>query len=230
MYVRAVPSADDELRALGRYFHVFSRLIQMMRFQLARMSTAKVPEEYRLGEVFQALTLHTGDMNFDHLANVYFAVAELIGNYTEPELKMAKKMRSELSGFIETRNDFAHGEWQIGWFGSRPTTSGLEQMTGVELLPATLRRTKARRSGEKTSSTEYTAREIDTLSEKLVRLGCWVIDWGKLVEGNGFVVGTPSGNDWRVARPEEVYVLRGGTLTRTGPVAGLVPLFQYVGP
>ena len=221
-------SADDDLRALGRYIAVFSRLTAVMRFQLARMSTAKLPREDRLGEIYEALMLHTGDMNFDHLANVYSAVADLVGDYDETEQKMAGILRSQLDRFIEIRNDFAHGEWKIGWVGGPVVTFGPDGMTGGVPLPASLTRTKARRKGSKTSSADYSAQEINALSDKLARLGCEVYDWGRLVEGFAFVFpedGSMSPeHEVRVARPNEVYALRGKTLTRTGPLAHLVGL------
>jgi hypothetical protein len=218
---------DDEYRALGRFAYEFSRLVHHLRYQLARLTMAAACSPFSMGRQLDALLLHTGDMNADHLADVYFAVAERVGDYTPEEGKVARRLRTNVSEFIAMRNDFFHGEWMIGWSytvgieipgtGERSVTSGI--------FNPTVSRTKAKRSTTKHSVEIVRAADLNALSNDLQVLRSAVIEWGRLVEG----LAVPDESEGVTAldvpcvRPGDVYILVGNEVLRQGRLAPDVP-------
>lgn len=237
-YGAYMASTDEDLRALGYFVYQFSRTVKMMRARLPEMSMHDLaPQPDVTRRVREALELHTGDMNPDHLANVFFAVAELVAGYDDHERKVAKALRSSLDPYIEIRNDFMHGEWAIGYIGT------MVDGGPVERLPPSLGRTKARRSGPKTRRSHTAADEIIVVAAELGRLRTTMWEWTRLATGHGIIlpegVTVPSGTiiagplpegsgvlgeDFSHPRPGDVYTLRGKQVVREGPLAARVPL------
>jgi hypothetical protein len=237
------------MKALGRYAYEFSRMIHHMRWQLPRITLRAVPDAGLGPNTFAVLRLYTGDMAATQLADTFFAVTEVVADYNADEAKMAAWLRNRLTPWINLRNDFFHGEWQMGWVRSTSWTLGGDSPGPggeVSAIPPTIFRTKAGRSGEKSRATEYTVAELDAKTDDFVGLRRKITEWGHIVGNPSYsrsaiktaLESAPreqlaEGSEqirmdgFQIVRPSDVYVMRDGVVTREGPLAGEVGMYDF---
>lgn len=223
-----MPPENDELRALGGYVYEFSRMVHWMRLVLPLMASVDLPGEMKFGNINKALRLHTGDMAAQQLIDVYFAVAELVGDYTQDEAHVAAAMRKQTIALPVVRNHFVHGEWQIGsWRGvdngdgtgskivfSLSPETGETQVTQGERVPPTLSRTQAgRQRTTKESSTEYEVNDLDMQATKVREVRHMITEWGFIVAK--YPVMMASGES-SVIRPGDLFVISDKQVRREG--------------
>ena len=206
-------ASNEELRALGRFTYEFSRLVTAMRIRTARMVELIVQDRGPL--LTQLLMMHTGEMTAGQIINLFFGVAETVGEYTEDEARMAKRLRTRTLKFNDDRNAFMHGDWSMGW--SVAAVGGEHQ-----LLPATLSRTLPGRKGSKATHTPWSVEALDTFTDELVDLYQVITEWGALVAR---VVRYP---DEEPLRPGDIYAMKESEVVRQGPEAERVPPFTTV--
>lgn len=151
---------DDAYRAVGRWFVEFSRLLFHMRLCM----------EDRLGQSDDPMLakLALGEMTADPLANAFFGMCLHAVDLDDQEEKVAVRLRKEVRDEIGRRNDFAHGDWWIG-FGVKEDGAGGD--------PA-LMRTKPSRKKDPWVTREVPITEIDERAEALHDLRQMVAEFG----------------------------------------------------
>src|SRR6188472_2423007 len=106
---------DDAYRAVGRWFVEFSRMLIHMRMCMESCLS-------KSGEPMLA-KLALGEMTADPLANAFFGMCLHATHLDENEEKVAIRLRKEVRDEITRRNDFAHGDWWVG-FGVKEDGTG----------------------------------------------------------------------------------------------------------
>ncbi|MBV9486148.1 MAG: hypothetical protein JO246_08850 [Frankiaceae bacterium] len=227
------PSNDESFRALGLFVYEFSRLIWWMRTMLPLMATKGLNDDIRFGVINQAMKIHTGEMGAQQLVDTYFAVAALIGDYDEDEAKMAAKLRSRLIPLIRLRNDFLHGEWEIGALRSTEdsqaawtikTETGEVTRSGGEVVPPTLSRTRPGRMHDTTTQKEYSPQQIAELAAVLQDLRGVIIEWSMILTSPVLLLDEKSGApELQQVPPRDLSTMTDGEVRREGPLAPRSP-------
>jgi hypothetical protein len=190
---------DDAYRAVGRYVVEFSRLIFQMRTAM----------EIRLGTEPPMLgILAFGEATAAQVANACFAMCETAADLDDDEQKVADWLRKAVRKEIETRNDFAHGDWWIGWVsGGEPdniTTPWLDRIK------------PSRRKGARVK-TEISVAELDERSEKLIRLRNLVAQFAQVCLVPERYAGYKPVRGPKV-RVGDFLIMRAGEVVREGPL------------
>jgi hypothetical protein len=152
---------DDAYRALGRYVAEFSRLIFHMRIAMSiRLSPTG---DLRLAE------LALGEATAGPITSSFFAMCLLTADLDDDEKSIAGKLQEAVTDEIKRRNDFAHGDWWIGW---GPGTG--------EMSAPKLGRVKPGRGKGDFKSAEQSAATLDALSDSLSELRNLVGEFGDI--------------------------------------------------
>jgi hypothetical protein len=210
---------DDGYRAIGRYVAVFSELVSEMRQQVALHGGG----DGLGGKRMVAVEIALGETPAMSIAHAFFGLARRAGDYTSDEAKIANRLAKQVEDAIQTRNDIAHGDWEVG-VRAPPDTPPEAAHRLMRILPH-------RKEGPY-KAVVLTAADIDAMSDKLLDLLAVVMEFGKLA------LGLPlTGTDRQVTKGEfrvgDVFVLRGGKgtttaeIVREGPRADAVLFLPY---
>lgn len=156
---------DDAYRAVGRYIVEFSRLILHMRLIIQQQLA-------RDGDPTVAM-LVLGNAAADHITEAFFAICEHVADFEKEEAEIAVRLKKEVRDEIKQRNDFAHGDWWIG-FGKKPDGSGGDPV---------LWRVKPGRKKGASDPKEISVATIDEISDKLYALRQQVAEFGDICLG-----------------------------------------------
>jgi hypothetical protein len=158
---------DDAYRAVGRYVVEFSRLVFHMRFQIEGQLSGE-------GDSLIA-RLALGETPANQITEAFFAICEHAADLDLAELKVAVHLKKGVRDEIKRRNDFAHGDWWIG-FGEKPDGSMGDPM---------LLRVKPGRKKNPSQPKMLSVDEIDEVSDGLYALRQQVAEFGDLCLGIG---------------------------------------------
>ncbi len=212
---------EDGFRAIGRYVVAFSELVSEMRQQLAWYCAGDAYASERMLNVEIAL----GGAAAIDIANAFFGLARHAGSFTDAEEKIAARLAKEVQDAISTRNDVAHGDWQAGALQR-------EADAPVEAVHRLVRILPHRKAGP-FKSVILTVKDIDAMTDALLKLLTTVVEFGKLAFGLPLVTmdSKVRTGEFRVS---DVFVLKGGKgqknaeVLRSGPKAAEINVIPYV--
>jgi hypothetical protein len=153
---------DDAHRAVGRYVVEFSRLIFHMRFAVERCLAGE--------KDIVIARLALGEAAANQVNDSFFAICSYMADLDDDEVRVSRHLKKQVREEIKRRNDFAHGDWWIG-FGAKED--------GAMANP-TLWRTKPGRQRQDVFSREIPVPEIDSYSNGLYVLRQQVAEFGDL--------------------------------------------------
>jgi hypothetical protein len=151
-------------RAIGHYVDSFSMLIKDMREGIEHALGNEMPESdpmvprLALGEAYAA-----------QIANAYFSICERVTELDDEEQQVAIRLKNEVTDTIKNRNDFAHGDWDLG------VSTSFDD-------PRLVRTKPGRRTGVWVEKV-YPVDEIDALAENIALLDGNVVEFGWLCLG-----------------------------------------------
>ena len=157
---------NDAFRAIGQYVVTFSELVREMR-EMACQHVAK-----GVGEMHVSALL-LGEATPQVIANSFFGLCRTRGDLDTEEEKVWSALRREVKEAIETRNDIAHGDWEVG------AMAFTEGETPRVLKPRLVRIIPARTEGP-FKLIELSVEDIDALSRRLEALLALAEEFGKL--------------------------------------------------
>jgi hypothetical protein len=206
---------DEAHRAIGRYVVAFSQLIYQMRIIIVYGMTT----DAKLGE------LALGQATAQQIADSFFGICRYRGNLDSVEANIANQLQTEVGQKVTERNKIAHGEWWVGGAlgGARRT---LELARLVRVYPN-------RREGDFEQVDQYSAADLDKISDRLIELRTFVSDFGRGALGMPMYLA-----DQTMSAPGEYGISdvlvakdvpksgKGGTVVREGPRASEL----YAGP
>ena len=193
------PEHDEAYRALGRWFFEFSRLMYHMRVVIERCLSGKHP---------QAAQLALGEATAAQISNSFFGICRALGDLDdEDEVPVAAALQKAVRNHIEDRNDYAHGDWWIG-FGRTPEGSMSDPF---------VRRIKPHKVAGPLSEKELPVDKLDAESDSMWELLQQVAEFGAIC--------TKEHPFWdeiehlRPPRVKDIFVARKGQVFREGPLA-----------
>ncbi len=157
---------DDAYRAIGRYVVTFSELVRTMR-DIVCQHVAKEAKDFPLP------SLLLGEATPQVIANAFFGMCRMDGDFDREEEKVARTLGNEVSKTIHTRNDIAHGDWWIG-------NIALEEGRKARVMPPRLVRTLPARSEGPRKILDLSVEDIDALSDGLDGLLPLIEEFGNL--------------------------------------------------
>ena len=189
---------DDAYRAVGRWFVEFSRLIFHMRLQVEQR-LAKHELDPRIGTVAMR-PAGPGAVN-----EAFFGMCHLLGNLDQGEKKIAEALQVNVDRAIRRRNEFAHGDWWVG-FGAKADGS-----SGDPFL------TRTRKGDTFWTTRDVPVGQLDALSNDLRTRTNYVTEFGEMClapERSEFIWG-------HSVRPKDVFVIDSeNRVAREGPSSG----------
>ena len=215
---------NDAYRAVGRYFVEFSRLIrEMRRVMVWRVARGGDTQEH-LAELLLGEAMPSG------IANAFFGMCRLVGALDEDEKRVESRLRDDVKAAIQTRNDFAHGDWFVG-----APPSLVPHLDAIH--DPLLRRTIPNRTEGPTKELILSVNEMDERTDDLEALARLVMEFGSLALGLAIVRvdagGTPR-SSFGELRVRDILELHGGgkkgpaaRVLRTGPMAASVYQTRY---
>lgn len=156
---------NDAFRAIGRYVVTFSELVAEMR-GIACQYVAKGVTDMHIA------SLLLGGATADPIASAYFGLCWRMGDLDEDEQRVWGVLRNEVTDAIQTRNDIAHGDWEIG-------NIAMAEGQFQHMPPRLMQIIPTRREGA-FQYTNLTVADIDALSDRLEDVTGLVQDFGKL--------------------------------------------------
>lgn len=156
----------DAHRALGSYIAEFSRLVFGMRLELTH---AIAGGGMLGGPPATRAEIALGGLTAEPISSAFFAICrdEKGKSWDDEERRIADKLEESVIKEIQRRNDYAHGDWFIG-FGSKD---------GPMDAPG-LRRTKPQRKSAPTTWTEIPTVELDRNAREIFDLRQLVLEFG----------------------------------------------------
>jgi hypothetical protein len=189
---------DDAYRAVGRYVVEFSRLVFHMRFQIER--------QLATDPVVAALAL--GEAQANQITEAFFAICQHVAELDKGEVEIATRLKKEVRDEIARRNDFAHGDWWIG-FGKKEDGSAGDPM---------LLRVKPGRKKNPHQPKFLSVDQIDAVSDELYALRQQVAEFGDLCLGAW--PSSPLVANEEPVRVREIYRLsKENRIVRDGPLS-----------
>jgi hypothetical protein len=153
----------EQHRAIGHYVAAFSTLISDMREGIEYALGSERPEADPM-----VVKLALGEAFAGQITNSYFAICEQITDLDDEEKQVAIRLKKEVNDAIAMRNDFAHGDWNLG-------SSRFDD-------PRLVRTKPGRKSGAWVERV-HPVEEIDALAENLDFLDLFVVEFGWLCLG-----------------------------------------------
>jgi hypothetical protein len=190
---------DDAYRAIGRWFVEFSRMFFHMRIAIERR-LAKDDDP-----VIAQVAL--GYATADQLTTAFFRICEIGTDLDKEEKQICARLRQEVRDETKRRNDFAHGDWWIG-FGSKS-----DGKTGDPYLW----RTKPGKKDGPSDNKELPVEELDRLSGQVYELRQMVAEVGDICI-NPDLTAIIWGKPIRI-RDVFRYEMPPGQVVRDGPLA-----------
>lgn len=218
--------ANDAYRAVGHYVVEFSRLVREMR----RVMVWRVARDG--GDQESLVELLLGEAMPSGIANAFFGMCRLMGDLDAQELRVESALRKAVRTAIETRNDFAHGDWFVG------APAGLVPHLDQDAInDPRLARTIPNRSEGPTKELVLSVTVMDKRVAELAALTRLVVEFGGLALGLPLLFLDAEGNR-RVSNGElhvrDVLELHGGgkkgpaaKVVRCGPLAASVWQTRY---
>jgi hypothetical protein len=151
---------DDACRAIGRYVVKFSELVRMMRSIASEYVATDAAVDTDL------VSMLLGEAAAQQIANAFFGLCRTVGGLEEDEEAVSRVLRKRVDDSIRTRNDIAHGDWQVA-------------ETSYGLPPRLLRIVPMRGEGPFRTQ-ELSAADVDALSDELEALTGLIQDFGRL--------------------------------------------------
>ena len=105
-------TTDDQLfRAVGEFFVVFSHLVSITEHLTAALISKDGDRD-----AYKRALIAVSNLTAHPLSNVFFSVLQEFKtpNWTENDLAILKRSRTEFSSLVEQRNRFAHDVWHLG--------------------------------------------------------------------------------------------------------------------
>lgn len=158
---------DDGYRALGRYFAEFSSLVEIMSRGISDHLkscgvSSKIPP------------LILGAAPAEGIATSFFAVAQVVHEHDEEELRVARELKKQVLSEIPFRNDAAHGDWIIGGVGPKAGARVAQQGPLEPKPPFAIRHKPGRQKG----STVIVRDDLDARSDDLQQLAYFASLYG----------------------------------------------------
>jgi hypothetical protein len=119
------------------------------------------------GDNPMAARLAMGEAFASQIANAYFAICEHSAKLDDEETRVSIRLKKEVVDTIKVRNDFAHGDWNLGTRFDDPL----------------LRRTKPGRRAGAWVEKVHPVEEIDGMAEEMSNLDGNVVEFGWLCLG-----------------------------------------------
>lgn len=203
---RHAAERDEAYRALGRYIAEFSRLIFHMRSQIAYTISGGSNPAYT-----QAL-IALGEGTADPIRRAFFAICTNDSDLDVEEMRIASKLEEAVGQEIKRRNDYAHGDWFIGW---GPQDGPMDDPSLWRIKPS-------RKDGPLDNKSIRTE-ELDSAADKITALRQLVAEFGDICLGG--LITAHIAPDTRV---RDVFMIEGsrrsGSVIRQ-PNAPLPPIF-----
>ena len=158
---------DKAFRAIGWYVVTFSTLVREMR-EIACEYVAKGVTDMHVS------SLPLGEATAAPIASAYFGLCWRMGELDEDEQRVWSVLRNEVTEAIQTRNDIAHGDWEVGSLAMGEAEGELKVMPPrlIQIIPT-------RREGAY-QYTDLTVEDIHALSDRIEDLLGLIQDFGKL--------------------------------------------------
>ncbi len=113
--VREKPGAanerDEAYRAIGRYVVDFSIMVACMKMDM----TARLASQDDSNRILAAIAF--GEATAKHVSDAFFAMCLAAGECDEDEARIVDKLLAKVNEEIARRNDFADGDWWLGYGG-----------------------------------------------------------------------------------------------------------------
>jgi hypothetical protein len=227
---------DDAYRAIGRYIAAFSQLTHGLRRMIA--------EYIGRNEKWILVDIVLGEAMAAPLSHAFFALCRDAANFSAAETEIEGQLRREVEEeIIPTRNDIAHGDWEVG--------NSISVDGTLETLPPRMIRITPHRKDGPYQIRDVKIEELDATTDRLVEVLTMVMEFGKLALGQPLVRRTADGGSAvsvREFRVQDVFVVPDSTksrdepaptkakspenkrakVSRTGPRAGEVSLLPHV--
>lgn len=182
---------DDAYRAVGRYVVEFSRMIFFMRLGLE-------------GELFGGNRVLIDQLfekaSADKIRRLFFAVCKDKAKPDKSEKKIVDRLEARVRREVRRRNEFAHGDWWIG-FGRKDDGTAGDPLVG-------------RLSQTKGGLKELPVAEIDQISSAVYELRQLVAEFGDICLGHWAVKVSADSP----ARIGDIFTLTDGVILRDGPM------------
>jgi hypothetical protein len=158
---------DEAHRAIGRYVVVFSMLVKDMREGIELALSGRPASNSTLDPMIPRLAM--GEAFAAQITNAYFAICARLGDFDEEEKGVGTRLKNEVLDVISDRNDFAHGDWDLG------------PIPGVQ--EPSFRRVKPGRKAGAWTLTVKSVDEIDAMTDEIIELDNRVAEFGWLCLG-----------------------------------------------
>ena len=121
-------------------------------------------------------SLLLGEATAAPIASAYFGLCWRMGELDEDEQRVWSVLRNEVTEAIQTRNDIAHGDWEVGSLAMGEAEGELKVMPPrlIQIIPT-------RREGAY-QYTDLTVEDIHALSDRIEDLLGLIQDFGKLAQ------------------------------------------------
>lgn len=196
---RILAQRDDAYRAVGRYFVEFSRLIMHMRQAMARR-LQHPNDPPLLSEVV------IGETTAGPVIDSFFATCKMLNPLDGAEEKVCTNLRNQVIDANKMRNNFAHGDWWIGWAAG----------DAFDMEDPTFQRIKPGRKVDVAQQSPLPTAEIDALSDDLARLRNLVGEFGAICIGEPPIYRLGQQEPVRVSG---ILIAKGKGVVRDGPKA-----------
>jgi hypothetical protein len=169
--VRGLDGYDEQIdaayRAIGRYVVQFSEVVRLMRDTTCEYVAKGVVD-------MDLSSMLLGEATPQIIANAYFGMCRLMGELDADELKIESALRNDVKKAIESRNDIAHGDWEIG------NVAFAGDGSNPRIAPPRLVRILPNRSEGPVKVQNLTIQDIDKLTARIEYLLPLIQDFGRL--------------------------------------------------
>lgn len=231
-----MPLPNDELaedrrnahRAIGAYVVAFSQLMRAMRCVIGEFIVDDDLERIRYTDIV------LGEAPAATLSHAFFGLCREATRYSEAEAEIAGQLQREIEeSIIPTRNDIAHGDWDI--VSDEPSAP----------KPPTLTRIIPHRKASPYKIVPITVETLDEMTDRIERLARIVEEFGRLALG--LSVQHENKTSRGELRIQDVFIVpgsrksrekravsaaskapRSAAVTRTGPLASEVVAPSYI--
>ena len=153
----AAAERDEAYRAIGRYVVDFSIMIACMKMDM----TARLASRDDSNQILAAVAF--GEAAAKHVSDAFFGMCRAVGGCDDGEAKIVNKLQDKVNDEITRRNDFAHGDWWLG-FGGLDTSMVLARYKPSRRLSGSLNL--------------YSPGALDMAANDVRQLTGWVVDVG----------------------------------------------------
>jgi hypothetical protein len=127
----AAHERDEAYRAIGRYVVDFSVMVACMKIDM----TTRLASQDRQNQILAAIVF--GEATAKQVSDAFFAMCLAVGECDDEGTKIVGKLQAKINQEITRRNDFAHGDWWMG-FGGLNASMVLARYKPSRRLPGSL--------------------------------------------------------------------------------------------